>query len=332
MDAFDIRRAELLHSTSDSRDWYLLNSKICGIPVGKFMSSSPLVSSFPKEFNTVQLSNLKNGGHLDRRLVHKEEVFIASSFDVVSAILRQKIKAGEEEKYSGLIDGINSLNIGQDNEDCQTATDTRDNNKDKIHDPVQTVFGVDSRSAISIENIEKSQDENLKLKAKLEVVLPQLEALRDEVKNGGQSTLSSGTQDPAKDNPDSTSDMWTLIGDVCDKFQVPLASLFADQVDQNVEVAKVMSDIAEQLLRKRDPKQALEAILGDSAPKFFKSLRVPDWTLLYFKLQSRIPDQGWQTLLNFTKLGRTKTKSDIPLLLNKNHIKAVRKMIYLFII
>ena len=224
------------------------------------MSSSPLVSSFPKEFNTVQLSNLKNGGHLDRRLVHKEEVFIASSFGVVSAILRQKLKAGEEEKYSWLVDGINSLNIGQDNEDCQTATDTRDNNKDKIHDPVQTVFGVDSRSAISIEDIEKSQDENLKLKAELEVVLSQLEALRDEVKNGGQSTLSSGTQDPAKDNPDSTSDMWTLIGDVCDKFQVPLASLFADQVDQNVEVAKVMSDIAEQLLRKKDPKQALEAI------------------------------------------------------------------------
>lgn len=53
-----------------------------------------------------------------------------------------------------------------------------------------------------------------------------------------------------------------MIGDVCDKFQVPLASLFADQVDQNVEVAnyKVMSDIAEQLLRKKDPKQALEAI------------------------------------------------------------------------
>ncbi|CAH3104237.1 unnamed protein product [Pocillopora meandrina] len=69
-----------------------------------------------------------------------------------------------------------------------------------------------------------------------------------------------------------------------------------------------MSDIAEQLLRKKDPKQALEAILGDSAPKLFKSLRVPDWTLLYFKLQSRIPDQGWQTLLNFTKLGRTKVE------------------------
>lgn len=272
------------------------------------MSSSPLVSSFPNEFATVELSNLKNGGHLDRRLLHKEEVFIASPFGVVSAILRQKLKAGEEEKYSWLVDGINSLNIGQD---CRTATDTCDNNNHKIHDPAQAVFGVDSTSTISIEDIEKSQEENLKLKTELEVVLSQLEALRDEVENGGQSTTLSSDpngdpKDPAKDNPEGAGDLWTLIGDVCDKYQVPLASLIADQVDRNVEVAKVMSDIAEQLLNKKDPKQALEAVLGDSAPKFFKSLRVLDWTLLYFKLQSRIPDQGWQTLLNFAKLGRTK--------------------------
>lgn len=292
MDAFDIRRAELLHSTSESRDLYLLNPKICGIPVKKFMASSPLVTSFPNEFGTVELSNLKNGGLLDRRPVHKEAVFVASFFGVTSAILRQKLKAGEEEKYGWLIDAINSVKIGQD-----SVTVPRDNNNHESCDPEQTVFGVDSRPTISV-------DENLKLKAELEALLSQLEGLRDEVEKGRQSTLN----DPAKDSPDreGTGDVWTLIGDVCDKYQVPLASLIADQADHNVEVAKMMSDIAEQTLKKKDPKQALEVILGDSASSFFQSLRVPDWTLLYFKLQSRTPDQGWQTLLNLTKLGRTK--------------------------
>ena len=37
--------------------------------------------------------------------------------------------------------------------------------------------------------------------------------------------------------------------------------------------------------------QALETILGDSNRQFLQSLRVPDWTLLFFKLQSRILDQ-----------------------------------------
>ena len=67
----------------------------------------------------------------------------------------------------------------------------------------------------------------------------------------------------------------------------------------------MLNDIANQVTTKDGPKQAFETMLGDSAPEFFQSLRVSDWTLLYFKLQSRIPDQGWQTMLNLTKLGRT---------------------------
>ena len=67
----------------------------------------------------------------------------------------------------------------------------------------------------------------------------------------------------------------------------------------------MLNDIANQVTTKNGPKQAFETMLGDSAPEFFQSLRVTDWTLLYFKLQSRIPDQGWQTMLNLTKLGRT---------------------------
>ena len=70
--------------------------------------------------------------------------------------------------------------------------------------------------------------------------------------------------------------------------------------------------------------------MGDSAAQFLQSLRVPDWTLLYFKLQSRIPDQAWQTLVSLTKLGRTgvshnlvfleliiKNRSDLDILLKE---------------
>jgi len=78
MELFDIRRAEVLQASSeDCRDWYLLNSKICGIPVRKFMSSSPLVSTFPEQFAVVEASNLKDGGLLNRRQIFKDEVVTA---------------------------------------------------------------------------------------------------------------------------------------------------------------------------------------------------------------------------------------------------------------
>lgn len=97
--------------------------------------------------------------------------------------------------------------------------------------------------------------------------------------------------------------MWTSISDVCEKFQINLTDVIVNE-KHHPEVAQSLSDIAEKIRsNSSSPLQALETVLGDSGVKFFQSLRVPDWTLLYFKLQSRIPDQARQTLLSISKLG-----------------------------
>lgn len=109
---------------------------------------------------------------------------------------------------------------------------------------------------------------------------------------------------------------------------MPHEDLIADQA-QSSDVGHILSDIADRDTSKSSsPRQVIEAIMGDSATQFLQSLRVPDWTLLYFKLQSRIPDQAWQTLVSLTKLGRTGTKTDLPILLNKNQMKALHQMIF----
>ena len=58
------------------------------------------------------------------------------------------------------------------------------------------------------------------------------------------------------------------------------------------EVGRMLNDILDKTkINSSSLLQALETILGDSNPQFLQSLRVPDWTLLFFKLQSRILDQ-----------------------------------------
>ena len=79
---FDVRRAQLGQATSDSTNWFLPSSKLCGVPLARFMTTSPLVARFPGEFKKVLLEELKNGTHLDRR-VHKDVFSIASSFCIV---------------------------------------------------------------------------------------------------------------------------------------------------------------------------------------------------------------------------------------------------------
>ena len=77
----DIRRQLVECPTSKSRNWFLLNFKICIVPFALGCKLSG--------FSTVALEELKNGAHLDRR-VYKDVVSIDSSFGVVSDILRQK--------------------------------------------------------------------------------------------------------------------------------------------------------------------------------------------------------------------------------------------------
>ena len=64
--------------------------------------------------------------------------------------------------------------------------------------------------------------------------------------------------------------MWTSLIVVCDRYQVHLASLIADRA-LKPEVAKTLSDIADQLMEQKEPKEVLEIMLGGSAGKFFQS-------------------------------------------------------------
>ena len=156
MDPFELRRVELLHSSSDadksrsSKQWYVLDAKICGGYVSKFLSSSPLVLNFPIEFTSVQRSELKNGGILDDRHFQDSKVAIASLFGVVSAILRQKFKEGEAAKYRWLVDAINSLKIGKTEVETSDIDIRPESSGTDLRDQLKAAC--DTASAIEREN------------------------------------------------------------------------------------------------------------------------------------------------------------------------------------
>lgn len=153
--------------------------------------------------------------------------------------------------------------------------------------------------------------ENDRLKAHLDQAQTQLGSLSEEVKKLKQvieiserKPEANEKEKDAKEEKIADEDVWTSISDVCEKFQIYLADVIVNE-KHRPEVAQLLSDIAEKIRsNSNSPLQALETVLSDSSVKC-QSLRVPDWTLLYFKLQSRIPDQAWQMSLNICKLGRT---------------------------
>ena len=263
------------------------------------MARCPLVESFPTEFASVKMTDIQNSGDLDQRAFRGEVVPVALLFGVLCAVLRKNVKASERENYASLIEAVNSIKMG-------TETERQRSPRGPVVEPEPPKQNVDvslQRNEIKLKlRIENVEEENIKLKASLEEAFEQLKTLRDEAQKTDCSPPSTTANAKSEEFQDDS--VWTLISDVREKYQVPLASAIAGQV-HNPKVAKMLSDVAEKLVEKSGPKQAFEVMLGDSAPDFFQSLRVPDWTLLYFKLQSRIPDQGWQTMLSLTRLGRT---------------------------
>ena len=72
------------------------------------------------------------------------------------------------------------------------------------------------------------------------------------------------------------------------------------------KVTDTMSEIVDLVMDTKGSKNGLaELLLPDTYQNLLDSLRVPDWVLLYFKLQARLPDAAWQTMLNLTQLGRS---------------------------
>ena len=106
--------------------------------------------------------------------------------------------------------------------------------------------------------------------------------------------IYEGLQTVCKQHRESLTD---VIGHLC--------LLELNEVE-DVGARKVISDIVEMLVVNQGVPATFKNVFPPgSEDEQLKSLRSPDWILLLFKLMSRLPDEGWQTLINLTNLGRT---------------------------
>ena len=77
-------------------------------------------------------------------------------------------------------------------------------------------------------------------------------------------------------------------------------------MEERRRVSDTISGIVDLVMKAKGSKKGLaELLLPDTYQNLLEGLRVPDWVLLYFKLQARLPDAAWQTMLNLTQLGRS---------------------------
>lgn len=250
----------------------MVTQEICGLRVSKLSRS--LLSRFSSEFREIRPSELvfANGGQvaIDRRSFPKENVLIASAFGIISIITRRNNV--DESAASWLIEKLDKLELVNSDESGKleneaAAATNSSSTSSKMHGEIKNE--VTDKGQVNFANETQSQDEV-------------------HVKN------KSGAKMEEKEDPSS------VLRHLEDIF----ASIASNSNDPAIKDR--LSAIANELVAQRGVKAAFENLLGDDAVKnYFESLRVPDWILLYLKLESRLSDEGWQNLINLTQLGRT---------------------------
>ena len=100
------------------------------------------------------------------------------------------------------------------------------------------------------------------------------------------------------------------MDDVCSRHKASVASVLShlctnDPAEAPSEAPGIISETVFMVTEKKGDKTGLEAIILSVLQQYLHHFRVPDWFLLYFKLEARILDEGWHTMINLTTLGRT---------------------------
>ncbi|XP_048582477.1 uncharacterized protein LOC5507262, partial [Nematostella vectensis] len=276
---------------------YLLTQELCDVPVKEF-KRQPTLKQLQAEYRIIDGDAIHedaagNTGGPDRRgKSGKQTVVIASALGVIVALLSQSNKNIEKIDFSGLatiLEDIDLENKGEtEPEKSQTSPSPESVTIEILHEP----------------DVGPS--------------------------SGADSTSEARDSDGANFEPLPP----VVIGDTqCSDRHVflqleSIVESIATQ-SQDPEIRSRLSTIASSLVEEIGVKAAFKTLLGETnVAEYFKSLRVPDWMLLYYTLESRTSDEGWQMLLNLTKLGRTRTSSDTPILLCKNQMKTIRKMVF----
>ena len=89
----------------------------------------------------------------------------------------------------------------------------------------------------------------------------------------------------------------------------PKASRLVPFLESSVlgsDARELFSSVMETVVKEKGVKVAFSKLIPEDVwEEKLKSMRVPDWIYLLFKLKSRISDRSWQDLINLTRLGRT---------------------------
>ena len=324
---------ELCRVTSPALDtkkhWYVLTKSLCGSRPKDF-AKNEIFCRFPSEIQLVETRELKPATSNCSYSKNTRSLYVATSFGLCAALLRQR-----DFPPDGFI-GSSEFIAVQNVMNCIIL------DSDKEYGGKNSNFAarakvVDAQITSWKAKFEAADLELIKLKTRVSDLEAEILALKSSstspyncctttLLGDGSSPVSSCSSSSSiediKTSPlGSTTKkrkvaahcrtIMTDLNDVCDKYNESLACvlgncfLYGNEEDKK-DVSNTVSEILNLVMDSKGTKKGIkDLLLAETHQLVLQSMRVPDWVLLYLKIQAKLPDAAWQTLLNLTQFGRS---------------------------
>lgn len=282
----------------------------------KIFATNKIFSAFPNEIAKTKLKALwrENGATAPASIFdggrEKDEVYVATTFGICVGLLRQQ-KVSEDgflksEKFQEIVDAINSIRLGKGHEREEsgeenggtslTPKSSRIKNLEgqlsAYHLRAAELIGTPPPTPSTVNNSGKPshvdiEEAGLSEAADLEIG----PIIKRKVVSRKCNNIMESLKETA--SPDS---FGSFVGH----------SILFDAEKSFEFLNTELSEAIDISAKKYDPHKSLVKLVGENViAKQTTALRVPDWVQLLVKIKTKLPDDGWQTILNYLNLGRS---------------------------
>ena len=336
----DFNISSLSRVTSPSLDprkhWYVLKKEICGVRPADFLRNE-IFRRFPDEIRSVatrELQPAKSAFVVEFNRM-PSNVIVASTFGLIAGLIRHKgippHSLINSPRFRPIVGLLNSVALDLDNDlDTDRAKDISFGGK--IRQSSEELSSLLAERTAKIDSLE------IQIKDLQARVAEFGSFMETSVNDSSFSDLSSpccsstpsrscssscSSIEDTKICPDLGStnkkrlvlkkcrEVNAALEDVSEKYHESIASVLGNTFlfgtsEERGKVRDTISEVIDLVMESKGTKKGLSQLLSpETQTRIFESMRVPDWVLLYFKLQTRLPDSAWQTLLNLTRLGKS---------------------------
>lgn len=322
-------------SLDPKKSWYALNFALCDCKPSRF-GTLGYARVFPNEYRQINLDDLFSDNGIPASATwfsdsgrRNEKVYVASVFGLTVGILRQKSLADVQfirsNEFQALVAWVNAFDLNQNEAqpsssiECPSQKPAPEKNSPSKENLV--LGNGDSKCLPPTPPSTPSPPNSKSARVAILHVLPKPEKKLKRTLSELRADEDLSPASKKRKIRESAVNLMEHMKTLCEAKGESIGSVLGECCLLTKKVGsdarEVFGSVMETVVKEKGVKVAFSKLIPEDVwEEKLKSMRVPYWIYLLFKLKSRISDRSWQDLINLTRLGRTVVRiSDVEFLL-----------------